>query len=784
MADGYRWAISVRELAEFSGRRGDLIRGRIPPAGAAQRGAEGHRWLQSTRPEHYRPEVSLTRTVQLHGIALEISGRADGIYAGDPPVLEEIKTTTRELIFLDPDSHPVHWSQACIYGAIHAATEGLPALDIQLTYLQLDSREVRSVRRSFSAEELEARLEEATTAYLDWVARVLGWRKSRNRTLAKAAFPFAEYRPGQEELVDASRAVISDAERLFVRAPTGSGKTMAVLFGALGALAGGEISQVVFLTAKTVGRLAAEQALALIAAGGAPLKGLTLTARSSICTHPDHACTAGDCPLATGHYDRLRGACDALFDRATADRAAIEETAEEHGICPYLLSRELVPWADVVICDLNYVFDPRVCLATLTDGRRGRKGYLVDEAHNLTDRAREMFSATLSGKTLNLLVQKIGAGHRALLAALERLAAAMTETTELALDQGGERPVLDAPPRSLFRAVARFAGVAETMLAERPELPFTEELTAAYFEALAFAQAADRRGNEDVIYAEERGDDLVIKLFCLDPSRRLNLTLDGARSGAVFFSATLAPLHYFARVLGGNGPARHLIVPSPFHSENCFTGIAPNLSTRFRDRARTVGDVAALIRTTAEARQGRYLAYFPSYDYLELARRTLSERPLPFDLVVQKQRFSDRDKARFLDLFDGEREGTLVGLAVLGGLFSEGIDLEGDRLSGAIVVSPGLPRFCLERELIRDYFNDSGGSGFEYAYLYPGMNKAVQAAGRVIRSESDRGVVIFVGERFARPDHAELLPEHWAPYAHLRSLEELASRLARFWEGG
>ncbi len=775
--------VSVRELAEFVWRRGDLNTARrvLPPS--MIRGAEGHRWLQGNRPGDYLAEITLATKISRNGITLEISGRADGVFtAADPPILEEIKTTTASLLLIREEDRPTHWAQAKLYGAIYVNENGLDALHVQLTYLQINTREVRSFRRSYSAAELAEFLNETTSCYLDWLQPILAWREERTRLLDKIEFPFPVYRPGQEDLEREVYQNTTSVGRLFVQAPTGSGKTMAVLFGALRALGEGEIEQVVFLTAKTVGRLAAEEALAKVAAQGTPLKALTLTARNEICFHPDGACTPTECPQAEGHFDRLLGAARELMARPSAQRADVEEVARGRRVCPYWLSRELVRWVDVVIGDYNYAFDPRVSLLALVADTRERRTFLVDEAHNLVERAREMFSADIRLSAVQHLEQTLGKGHPALARTLGAVRSEMlncVDETDLA---GGIRAELMYLPENLFAALGEFCRTAETVLTEQPQQPFTPDLTELYFEALAFLRAIERRRENDIIYVEKSRRDLRVKLLCLDPSARLRETLEKARGSAVFFSATLSPMEYFTRVLGGGPEDTQLVLASSFPAENRLAAIAARIPTKFRTRDGSARNVAEMILAAVEGRKGNYIVYFPSYKYLSQIAAKLDGLREECEMVVQKYEMTGRAKASFLSRFDGPwRSPTLIGFAVLGGVFSEGIDLTGERLSGAIVISPGLPKVCVERELIREYFARVEEAGFEFAYLYPGMNKVVQAAGRVLRSETDRGILVFVGERFAKPVYRELLPPEWAPFEYVQTPGDLSRLLESFW---
>ncbi len=776
MIEPVRWSISVRALAEAVWRTGDLAIGGGLGVSARQ-GAEAHRWYQRNREVPYDAEVPLARAYHADSVTLEVKGRADGVYTdASPPVLEEIKTTAAGLLLL-PRDNGVHWAQAKLYGAMYAAAGDHPAVTLRLTYLELRSRQHRSFEQTLTRDALDAFFSETGRRYTAWLDRVASWRIRRRRRLTDLPFPFERYRRGQRALVSEVFEV-SEAERgLFVEAPTGSGKTIAVLYGGMKALAAGRCSQVIYLTAKTVGRLAAEAAVHRLREGGASLKSLSMRSREVMCRLPTGRCDPSSCRLAKGHFDRLGGAMAALFDQDAMDGAALDAVAETHAVCPYWLSREMLPWVDVVICDYNYLFDPTARLPAIARPQRERRLCLVDEAHNLVERAREMFSAELNTATLSKLEARLGAEHKPLRGQLLRVKRRMHAAFEGALKQNG-RPTADAPPEALLDAVARLCTLVEQMLVEgRGE--FVEPLLEVYFEALAFSRAAQRRPDDGRILFLAYGRQLRVKRLSLDPAPRLREILDEAKLSRVFFSATLSPLGYYVRMLGGAEQDKTRVFDSPFPPGRLFSGIAGAISTRFRDRRATAERIGTIILTVVNARRGNYLVFFPSYEYLKLVVSQMTADPR-ISLVVQTPEQSEDEKRDFLRRFESPGDSGVVGFVVLGGRFGEGIDLVGTRLIGAVVISPGVPRVTLERELLREHFDRQGGRGFDFAYRYPGMNKVRQAAGRVIRSETDRGINLFVCDRFDHRAYRSLLPSVDPPrYARPDILER---DLLCFWK--
>lgn len=775
------WSVSVRALAELVWRRGDLKT--LGGGSTLQMGAEGHRFVQASRPDGYNAEVYLSSRMENNGITLDVSGRADGVFTDAyPPVLEEIKTTTLSPLLVTEEMNPVHWAQAKLYGAMYCDTRNIPALDVQLTYLTLSDRQTRTFRRRFQRDELREFLTETAGIYTAWLRRVSEWRKERDRCLQGLTLPYPSWRPGQQAIAEGVRRVIREQGGLFAEAPTGSGKTLAVLFGALQAMAAGEVSQMLFLTAKTVGRISAETELCRLTAAGYPIKVLSLTARPSICPHPGRLCTAGDCPLAAGHFDRLPQARQTLFEMETADREAVEAAAAAHVICPYWLSRDLAPWMDGVICDYNYVFDPGASLASLKAPGVNRI-LLMDEAHNLLERAREMFSASLAESSFRHLERRLGGGDLKPLARVcKRVRVLLREIAEEQTLSSPDDPRLDALPHAFRDALHELLDRAADLLANHPHHPAAEELRERYFESLSFLRKHASAGSADVLYVEKGSKGAVLSLLNLDPSERIRAVRKESAGAAVYFSGTLSPLPFFRSVLGNPREDRAVSIPPVFPEESCLVTIADRISTLYKHRSASAPATAALILSAVQAKRGNYLAYFPSYEYLNLIAEALAPLvPPELQIIRQHPGQTEQEKQRFLEAFASPRSCTLLALAVLGGVFGEGIDLSGPRLIGAIIVSPGLPKVTVERQLIRAHFDAQSGLGFDYAYLFPGMNKVIQAAGRVIRSETDRGMVLFIGRRFSAPAYRELLESRWRSLHTVDSPATLLRKLHGFW---
>ncbi len=811
------YSVRVRELVEFVLRRGDL-RGERDFVGSdrALAGTRGHQRLQRSRPAGYQKEVSLTIDFETDEFVLRIRGRLDGLLASPEGVLlEEIKTVQGAW---DHTADPLHWAQAKCYGFILARDQALPQIVIQLAYVELETGKVTEFRERFSFDELSNFFERTTAVYLDWIRDLHRWRALRDRALQTLAFPFAEYRPGRRELAVAAWRALADGGRLFLEAPTGIGKTISVLFPALKAMGEGKVERIFYLTARTVGRTTAEQALADLRKGGLAARCVTLTAKEKVCVLDGRPCDPETCPMALGYYDRCRPAMRDALDRAEMTRAVLEAVGREHQVCPFALSLDVSLWADVVICDYNYVFDPTVYLRRYFAEDAGGCAVLVDEAHNLVDRAREMFSAELESREIRDAGRMIKQAAPRCARALAKLNAALGKlcgpapphaeafksadsTLELnfhsnpptgkAIDEPGgnrETPPTEAGsnvhtrrelPLDLLPLVEAALKETESWLARNQPAEFRETLLQLYFRLHSFRRTAELY-DEHYATIIEPLPSVRVRLFCLDPSVLLGQTLKRCWA-AVFFSATLTPIGYYRALLGGTPGDRVVRLPSPFPAGNLAVFIQDRIQTHFRARAGTLGDVAQAIRALVSGRDGNYLVFLPSYQYLAGLRERFQALCPEITILAQGPGMTEPERDAFLAAFAAERGDTLVGFAVLGGIFGEGIDLTGERLIGAVIVGVGLPQLCVERDLIRDYFQVQTGAGFDYAYTFPGMNRVLQAIGRVIRSETDCGVALLIDTRFAESRYRRLFPEWWQP-TRARSVDEIRAAAGGFWK--
>ncbi len=775
--------IAVRELVEFVCRSGDL---EFSFSGVRRsvEAIRAHQAIQMSRPPPYHAEVPISLQHETDGFVLTINGRIDGVFTEPDDaetqrtVIDEIKTTDRDIDHLAAHRDPLHWGQVKCYAHMYAVDRQLGKIDVQLTYYHLDSGEMRELRETFSADELAGFYQDLIDRYLGWAATVVSWQHLRDASIVSLVFPFRDYRPGQRPMAVEVYRTIRSGGHLLIQAATGIGKTMAVIFPVVKSMAEGFTSKVFYLTARTTARTVAENALEELRGRGLRFKSLTLTAKEKICFNPGKECSGEACEFARGYYDRLGEALPEIFAQEAMGRGVIEAVARFHRLCPFELSLTLAVYVDGVICDYNYAFDPRVYLRRFFLDTTADYTFLIDEAHNLVDRAREMFSAEISKRPFLDLRRKVRETLPRVYKSMGRINSQMARLLRDWTDRGSERAE-ENPPEFLYPNLRRFTKLAEEWLARNQKAAFHEDLLDLYFTVMSFVRAYQVYDDTYVCCYERQDRDLKIKLFCIDPSAQLGEALKRCRA-AVFFSATLTPPSYFKNIFGCREAAVCRQFPSPFAPEHLGLFICNRISTYFRERQHTAPEIIRMASALIRRKTGNYLFYFPSYDYMQLVYDGFSDVCPDVATIHQTSNMSEDDRIAFLDRFTGDRTDTLVGFAVLGGIFGEGIDLVGDRLSGAMIVGVGLPGISLERELIRQYYQDAGGAGFEFAYMYPGINRVLQAAGRVIRSESDRGVVLLVDQRFATARYHALFPPEWRPVG-LTGGEDLTYHVERFW---
>lgn len=757
--------ITVREMVEYVHRAGNLAgESGFRPANRAVEGTRAHRRLQAARGETYQAEVPVSRTFERHGIRLILTGRVDGILAeSTPPVVEEIKSVDARWPG-KPDA--VHVAQLRTYAALLAEDNGWKTIEHRLTYVDLETELETTIQDTETHESLAGFLDETLHEWFAWLVPRAAWLKARNESLTDLPFPFDKYRAGQRDLAKAVYRAIRDKNDLFVEAPTGLGKTLATLYPAVKTLPLLADGQIFYVTAKTSGRLSAEQALEKMRRSGARLKSVMLTAKRKICFTEDPAgCDPRTCPFAIGYYDRIKPAVRDLLEADHLDRARIDATARAHQVCPFELSLDASLWTDVVVGDFNHVFDPTSRLQRHFGEGPVRHVVLVDEAHNLVDRSREMYSATLAAPQLTVgpgggRVKGGTSVRRALTEAASALTAwlgglSSTDSLLAARSHHDGAIALETPPRELVGELKKLSRKMEAFLAaQRPGQVLSGWLL-PWFELTAFLRAVDAFDDTCRFLADPQKQSVTV--FCADPSARLAFTLKGLRS-TVFFSATLTPMDYFLSLLGGGDDTPAVSFDSPFLADQMRLRVLPHDVT-FKGRAESLAPVAEAVSRHILAHPGNHLVFCPSFQYLTELENSLTPLLPGISLHAQSSSMDDARRSEFLDRFLPGAQ--TVGLAVLGGIFAEGVDLPGDRLIGVTVVGVGLPRLSLERDILQAHFEKTRGQGFDFAYRFPGMQRVLQAVGRLIRSEEDTGAALLIDYRFRESRYRTLFPKWW-----------------------
>ena len=762
--------ISVRNLVEFILREGDIDNrtggGQDPEN--MQMGSRIHRKIQRQMGSDYQAEVPLKTEIVCDGFTLKIEGRADGlIHTKEQVMVDEIKGVLREL---DRVQEPagIHLAQAKCYASMVAEQEGVDEIGVQMTYCQMETEEVKRFQYSYQSNELKVWFDEVIRQYKKWAKFQIEWRKARNASIKGIEFPFP-YRKGQRDLAVSVYRTILRKKKLFIQAPTGVGKTISTVFPAVKAV-GEELGEKIFyLTAKTITRTVAEQAFETLREQNLKFKVITLTAKEKICFCEETSCNPDDCPYAKGHFDRVNDAVYELLMREDVmSREVLEAQARKHKVCPFEMALDVSTWVDGVICDYNYVFDPDARLRRFfAEGGAGGYLFLIDEAHNLVERGRQMYSAELCKEDF-LAVKKLVKGEA------PRFAKRLEACNKILLAMKKECENYKVLDNISHFGIQLMNVLSETdrYLEECVDKEVRETVLDFYFQVRSFLNIYDGLDENYVVYTEyQENGRFVLKLFCVNPAANLQKCLDKGNS-AVFFSATLLPIQYYKRLLSTEKDNYAVYIDSSFDTKKRLLMNGVDVSTRYAMRSREMYQrYATYIFRVVKAKMGNYLIFFPSYRFMEDV----------YQEFTQLLASDEEERENFLRAFEMGREKSLIGFGVLGGIFSEGIDLTNEKLIGTLIIGTGLPQVCNEREILKSYFDQKGLYGFDYAYRYPGMNKVLQAAGRVIRTEDDRGVILLLDERFQREKGKEIFPKEWADCERCR-LDIVEEKIRLFWE--
>ncbi len=814
--------ISVRGLVEFLLRSGD-IDNRIHQASekAMQEGGRIHRMIQKSMGPDYHAEVSLSYEKSCEGYDLIVEGRADGIldkYMDEPltsveagqesflvkeiyrPMIDEIKGTYRDLNKMK-EPIAVHLAQAKCYAAMYLLDRHYPEVNVRMTYCNMDTEEKKYFDFTYTYEEITSYFAGLIEMYSKWSDFISSWHEKRQQSIWDTEFPF-EYRKGQKDLAAAVYRTIVHGKKLFLEAPTGTGKTISTVFPTVKAMGQEKISRIFYLTAKTVTRSVAEEAFDILREkGGLKMKTVTITARDKICFIDENIrnCNPEVCPYAKGHFDRVNEAIfDLLTTRDKFDRETIIEYAQKHQVCPFEMSLDMSLFSDAIICDYNYVFDPFVYLRRFfADGNRKDFCFLVDETHNLLDRGREMYSAVIRKESFLELKRSVAQFHPGIAKGLDKCNKALLELKR-GCDECTVYPSIDAFITELNRLSSKMSQYLE----DNQEGPCREEILLFYFDVNRFLTIYELLDDHYVIYGEYAEDgSFLLRLAYVDPSTNLSMCMDTGVS-SILFSATLLPIQYYKSLLGGTKEDFEIYANSVFDPGRLGIFVGNDVTSRYSMRSEGMYlKIAAYINEIVSARQGNYLIFFPSHQFLEEVLMLYEENyfdPEITELLVQKSSMTEEARQAFLDRFstgndldlsklihmdlEVVEDKNVLGFCVMGGIFSEGIDLKYDSLIGVIVVGTGLPMVCNEREILREYFEKKGLDGFDYAYRYPGMNKVLQAAGRVIRTREDIGVVALLDDRFLKGSYRALFPREWKDFKTI-STTTVKNGISQFWSG-
>lgn len=754
--------ISVRDLIEFILRTGDLVSSFV----GSNRNVEAikiHQKIQKNSGSNYKSEVSISYSVSKDCIHIEVNGRIDGvIIEGDKVTIDEIKTTVDDLDNITEDYNMLHWAQVKCYAYFYCIENKINIINIRLTYYHMESKEIKYLTKTYKLQVLEEFFEDIIDKYIYWAKLKQKFQQTRDLSIRKMVFPYKEYRIGQREMAVSVYTSIRENRNIFIKAPTGIGKTMSVIFPSCKALGEGIIAKIFYATSKNIIGDEVKKAFTILNKNGLKFKIIWITAKDKICFKEETNCNSEYCEYAKGHFDRVN---DSLLDILNEDIITKEKIvlyAKKHRVCPFEFSLDLTNWCDCVVCDYNYIFDPNVYLKRFFAEGDNDYCILIDEAHNLIDRSRDMYSAELYKKEILNLKNKCKNISKKLYKILNKINYYLIDERKKCENNSLKISIDKSLPKGLISLLYEFIYNAEKFLKMGEDSNIQEEILDIYFKFNKFIKISELYSEKYVTYSEKSKDELLLKIFCIDTSELMRNFIKKVKS-TVFFSATLTPMNYFMYLLGGDSSSYRIEIPSPFKKENLCVLLNDKISTKYNHRKDSYKDISHIINECISYKNGNYFVFFPSYEYMKDVFNTFCEQYVNCHVICQKNNMIEEEKNEFIKLFSEKNTDTLIGFVVMGGIFSEGIDLAGEKLSGVIIIGVGLPKISFERNLIKEYFDEHNkNKGFLYAYIYPGINKVLQSAGRVIRSENDRGIVVLVDERYSSITYKNLLPKEWS----------------------
>lgn len=771
--------LSVHGLVDFLLRKGD-IDNRVYNSSSMLEGTRIHLRYQQIQKGNYLSEQYLSASLEIEGYTFELSGRADGIIVGGAqPIIDEIKSTVSELETFYESQKEWHLGQAQVYAYMYCKENGLDACGIRLTYIsQQDNKDKLILNFLFTFDQLEERVRRLCEEYLHFYRKIDAHNEARTLSSRNLEFPFEQYRPGQRDMARYVYGSILNRKPTFIEAPTGIGKTISTLFPAVKSFSTLGVEKIFYLSSKNVIKEVAYSTCRILSENGLIARVIKLTAKEKMCRVDSRKCNPDECPFTKGYYDKLKAVIDeTISSHLLLDEDKINHLADEHEVCPFELQLDLSLFCDIIICDYNYLFDPIAYLRRFFDQEKVPYVALIDEAHNLVDRSKEMYSAILDSKSFKELRFHL---KKAKLPKMKKLLRKIVGYLDERLEAHADFvPAEKDFSAEFYSMLGNLYTQCQDILKNHPE-SVDDVFLDVHRKVFRFAKIGEFVSAGFHTYFDCQGGEVKAIIRCLDSSDLIRTTLDKLTTG-IFFSATLSPLDYYVHCLGGDDETPKLILPSPFDKTHLLSVVRDDVSTRYVDRSFSYETIARTIESVVKAEKGNYLVFFPSYRYLEDVFAYLpSDSEAQY--IRQTRDMVEKEKQNFLNRFKMSPDNSIVGLAVLGGAFSEGIDLVSTRLIGAIIVGVGLPTVSYERNIIKDYFSGIGKNGFDYAYLYPGINKVMQAAGRVIRSESDYGIVLFIDSRYGTYKYRSLLKEQYRNARYAEDDEELIELVRRFWE--
>lgn len=749
---------SVRGIIEYVFKNGSLD-DRFVSRGRALEGTLAHSKMQKDNAllyEQYEKEVKLQYEFEKDNLALLVEGRADGIIIeNNNVIIEEIKSTYKELIYIEEDYNALHWAQVKFYGYIYCCNNKIDTITIRLSYFNLNSNEVRSFDKVFKLEELEKFVYTIIDNYLEVISLKEELKLSRNESIKLLEFPFEKYRKGQRELAVNCYNTIRNQGIIFAQAPTGIGKTISTIFPAIKSIGAEMAEKVIYLTAKTITRTVAEDAYIKLFERGLNFKVVTITAKEKMCLNNEVKCNPDDCIYAKDYFTKINTVIKNIIKEDNIFfKNKIIEYAKEYEVCPFELSLDLSDWCDGIICDYNYAFDPRVRLRRIFEDKNEENILLIDEAHNLVNRAREMYSCKLDKDKIMPVIKALKGKVPNLHKISNLINKEFIEIRRELEEVNCSILYKNIKYIELIKLLRVFISEAEGYLVRNKGISGYDDVLEFYYDARSFISLNELYSDEYTTILRREKNNLEIKIFCIDPSKNLRKILTTSKS-SIIFSATLSPIKYYVDLIGGDDESFRVRFGSPFNEENLLT-YTYTLDMRYVNREKNIDILCKVINKFIEDRVGNYIAFMPSFQYLEKIYDKYVELYGEKNVISQKENMNEEDKEEFLNNF--KKKDNILGFAVVGGMFSEGIDLPGNMLIGAIIVGVGFPMVSIENNIIAEYFNKSG---FDYAYTYPGINKILQSAGRVIRTENDKGRILFIDSRYKSPKYKMMLPKEW-----------------------